>query len=73
MSELVTDYMERTISFRMRLEIWLHLLRCPACRHYFDQVRRTVMLLANGQVSPPERAIEDSLLADARRRQTGGS
>jgi hypothetical protein len=32
-----------------------------------------VMLLANGQVSPPERAIEDSFLADARRRQTGGS
>lgn len=71
MSELVTDYMERTVSSWVRLEMWLHLLRCPACRHYFDQVRRTVILLANGQVNPPDRTIEDAVLAAASRRETG--
>jgi predicted anti-sigma-YlaC factor YlaD len=71
MSELVTDYMERSVSFRVRLQMWLHLLQCPACRRYFDQVRRTVILLANGQVSPPDQTTEDAVLAAAKRLETG--
>lgn len=66
MSELVTDYMEHATSFRMRLSMWLHLSRCDACRHYYDQVRRTVALLGHGQVTAPDQGTEDSLLATAR-------
>ena len=66
MSELVTDYMERATSFRVRLSMWLHLSRCDACRRYYDQVRRTVALLGRGQATPPDQGTEDSLLATAR-------
>jgi predicted anti-sigma-YlaC factor YlaD len=66
MSELVTGYMERAVPLRLRLEMWLHLLQCPACRHYFDQVRRTVMLLGRGQAVRPDQTVEDALLAARR-------
>ena len=66
MSELVTDYMEHATSLRIRLSMWLHLSRCEACRHYYDQVRRTVALLGGGKVTPPDRSTEDSLLSTAR-------
>jgi hypothetical protein len=70
MSEMVTDYMERAVSFRVRLEMWLHLLRCSACRHYFGQIRRTVLLLGSGQASPPDQSTENSVLAAVRRPET---
>ncbi len=67
MSELVTDYMERATSVRLRLSMWWHLWRCDACRHYFDQMRRTVALLGRGRLSPPDTSTEDSLVAAAHR------
>ena len=73
MSELVTDYMERATTLRVRVAMWLHLLQCSACRHYFDQVRRTVRLLGRGSISPPDQSTEDSVLAATRgaeRRET---
>lgn len=66
MSELVTDYMERATTPRVRLAMWVHLLLCSACRHYFDQVRRTVQLLGRGSISPPDQSTEDSVLAATR-------
>jgi predicted anti-sigma-YlaC factor YlaD len=66
MSELVTDYMERATTLRVRLAMRLHLLQCSACRHYFDQVRRTVLLLGRGSLPPPDRSTEDSVLAATR-------
>ena len=47
MSELVTDYLERAVSLRRRLDMWWHLVRCEACRRYYDQMRRTVRLLGS--------------------------
>ena len=66
MSELVTDYMERAVSRRIRLDMWWHLLRCEACRHYFDQVRRTARLLGSRPNGPPDPGIEDSVVAAVR-------
>jgi predicted anti-sigma-YlaC factor YlaD len=66
MSELVTDYMERAVSRRTRLDMWWHLLRCEACRHYFDQVRRAVRLLGSRPNRPPDPAIEDGVVAAVR-------
>ena len=66
MSELVTDYMEHATSLRVRLAMWFHLLLCSACRHYFDQVRRTVLMLGRGRVAQPDRSTEDSVLAATR-------
>jgi predicted anti-sigma-YlaC factor YlaD len=67
MSELVTDYMERTTSLRLRLDMWWHLLRCGACRNYFDQMRKTARLLGAGSMAPPSRTTENATLQEARR------
>ena len=66
MSELVTDYLERAVPLRSRLDMWWHLFRCEACRHYYDQIRRTVRLLGSGYPRPPASATEEAVLAAAR-------
>ncbi len=69
MSELVTDYMERTVSLRVRFAMWRHLMQCEACRRYFDQVSRTVRLLGSGPHPEPDRLVEDDVLAATRGEQ----
>ena len=66
MSELVTDYLERVVSLRTRLDMWWHLFRCEACRRYYDQMRRTVRLLGRGRAELPDSRTEDSVVAAAR-------
>ncbi len=70
MSELVTDYLERAVSLRTRLDMWWHLLRCEACRHYYDQMRQTVRLLGRGSDGPLTSGTEEAVLA-ARTRTIG--
>jgi predicted anti-sigma-YlaC factor YlaD len=71
MSELVTDYLEQAAPLRLRLSMWLHLLQCDACRHYFDQMRRTVRLLGSHPPQPPNRATEDGVVSAAREQRPG--
>jgi predicted anti-sigma-YlaC factor YlaD len=66
MSELVTDYMEGATPLRTRVEMWLHLWRCEACRRYFDQLRRTTVLLGSGPHEPPTQQTEEGLVAIVR-------
>ena len=66
MSELVTDYMERATPVRMRAAMWWHLVRCEACRRYFDQMRRTVRLLGSPRAGLPPHTTEEAVLAAAR-------
>jgi predicted anti-sigma-YlaC factor YlaD len=66
MSELVTAYLERAVSRRTRLDMWWHLIRCEACRRFYDQMRRTVRLLGSHPPEPPDRSTEDGVLASAR-------
>ena len=63
MSELVTDYLERALPLRTRLDARWHLLLCPACRRYYEQMRQTIRLLAGSRLPPPEPAVEAGLLA----------
>ena len=37
--ELVTDYLERTVSLRVRVRFEQHLVVCAACSRYLDQHR----------------------------------
>ena len=69
MSELVTDYLERAVSMRKRLDMWWHLVRCEACRHYYDQMRRTIGLLRRLPPSRPDKSTEDGVVATSQRRQ----
>jgi len=66
MSELVTEYLERAAPPRRRFDMWWHLCRCPACRHYYDQVRRTVRLLGSFRPAPPDSATDARVVAAAR-------
>ena len=66
MSELVTDYLERAVSLRRRLGMWWHLIRCEACRRYYDQMRRTIRLLRDGSSRLPDDGTEESVLTAAR-------
>jgi predicted anti-sigma-YlaC factor YlaD len=62
-TELVSDYIERSLPPQRRFGVWLHLLRCDACRRYIDQVRKTMRLLARGRFAPPPLGLEDRLIA----------
>jgi predicted anti-sigma-YlaC factor YlaD len=61
-TELVTDYVERRMSFVERLRFQLHLGMCRHCREYLRQVRRTIRLAGalRPEDVPPE--IRDELL-----------
>jgi predicted anti-sigma-YlaC factor YlaD len=63
MSELVTDYLERALPLRTRLDARWHLLLCPACRRYYDQMRRTIRLLAGRPLPAPDATVEAGMLA----------
>jgi predicted anti-sigma-YlaC factor YlaD len=62
MAELVTDYMEGALSARDWVAARWHLVRCEACRLYFDQIRRTVGLLRRREPEPPPAEVEDRVL-----------
>ena len=42
--ELVTEYLEGSMSAERRLGFEEHIAICPPCRNYFDQFRHTVEL-----------------------------
>ena len=62
MSELVTDYLDGTLPWHARLKARLHLLLCHACRHYYDQMRKTVRLLAGAPHRAPATEVEQRVL-----------
>ncbi|HTW71309.1 MAG TPA: hypothetical protein VME47_15590 [Acetobacteraceae bacterium] len=66
MSELVTDYLEHALPVRIWMGARWHLVLCPACRRYYDQMRQTVRLLASRPLPPPGAAAEANLLAQLR-------
>jgi len=66
MSELVTDYLERALPLRAWLGARWHLLLCPACRRYYEQMRQTIRLLAGHRLPPPDAAAEAGLLTNLR-------
>jgi len=42
--ELVTDYLEGSLSRRDRRRFESHLLNCPNCSAYLEQIRATIVL-----------------------------
>lgn len=63
-SELVTDYLERNLSWPRWLGVRWHLRQCDACRRYIEQMRQTIRLLATNALPPPPEEIETHV-ADA--------
>jgi len=62
MSELVTDYLDRTLPWPLRIKARLHLCLCGACTRYYDQMRRMVHLLGRGPTAPPPVGVEDRVI-----------
>jgi anti-sigma factor RsiW len=50
--ELVTDYLEGTLSGRDRRRFERHLRACPNCSAYLEQIRMTIRL--SGEVAPDD-------------------
>ncbi|MDR3534978.1 MAG: hypothetical protein P4L71_00635 [Acetobacteraceae bacterium] len=71
MAELVTEYFEGTLAWHARLGARLHLVRCDACRHYFDQMRKTIRLLADHPIAPPAPPLVERLVTEGKRRLDG--
>lgn len=68
MAELVTDYLEGAMSRTSRASIRWHLIQCKACTRYYDQMRRTVAMLANApRTQAASDDVADNVLARLRR------
>ena len=50
--ELVTDYLEGTLSRRLRRRFESHLRDCPNCSAYLEQIRMTIEL--TGAMDPED-------------------
>ena len=60
--ELVTGYLEGTLSERDRARMDAHLAECDGCAGYLEDMRRLVGTLHETPEPPPEGATRDALL-----------
>lgn len=69
--ELVTDYLEGTLSRVDRRRFEVHLAQCPACTEYLAQMRTTIAL--TGTVVPEDLSpmAQDDLVALYRQWRSG--
>jgi predicted anti-sigma-YlaC factor YlaD len=58
--ELVTEYLEGAMESSERERLELHLSGCRSCRHYLDQMRRTIVTV--GQL--PEESVTPAAQAE---------
>lgn len=68
--ELVTDYLEGTLSDADRRRLEGHLAACPHCTEYLAQMRRTLDLLGRIEPEALEPEVQDELVALYRRWQS---
>ncbi len=60
--ELVTAYVDGTLSLENRMRFELHLADCDGCSTYLDQMRRTIELTGTLQVDDVSLEAETALL-----------
>jgi predicted anti-sigma-YlaC factor YlaD len=61
--ELVTEYLEQTLSPQLRKQLEEHLALCPGCKTYVDQVKTTTVLLRTFAQEPVFPETKQELLA----------
>ncbi|MEW6322289.1 MAG: zf-HC2 domain-containing protein [Acidobacteriota bacterium] len=64
-TERVTDYLERDLSWWERLWFRLHLAMCAACRRYVAQMRTTTQLLRQLGERPADPPAVDPAIREA--------
>lgn len=70
-TERVTDYLERDLSWRQRLQFRLHLLMCGVCRRYVAQMQLTTDLIRRLRDEPVPAPPLDPALREAFRSDRG--
>lgn len=65
--ELVTDYLEGTMSVSERARVDLHLAGCPFCTIYLEQMRETITTLGSLPASEVDPKARDTLIDIFRR------
>ena len=60
--EMVTDYLEGSMSFWMRVRFHLHLGLCFGCRVHLKQMRQTIQTLDRLPETPAPPEVRDELL-----------
>jgi anti-sigma factor RsiW len=60
--EIVTDYLEGSMPFEERLRFEEHLVVCPGCSVYLEQMRETVRLTGALREEDLDPAARDALL-----------
>ena len=62
LTDLVTDYLERRLSWRKRLQMEIHLGMCRDCRAYLHQMGDTIRALGELPPDPVRPDVRDTLL-----------
>jgi predicted anti-sigma-YlaC factor YlaD len=60
--EIVTDYLEGSMSFWTRLRFHLHLGMCLGCRIYLKQLKQTIHTLGRLPQDPAPPAVREELV-----------
>lgn len=60
--EIITDYLEGTLSLSGRIRFHLHLGLCLGCRIYLKQMRQTIRMVGRLPQEPVPQAIREELL-----------
>lgn len=60
--EAVTDYLEGSQSFLVRMRFQMHLGMCLGCRMYLRQMKQTIHILGRLPEEPLPPAVRDELL-----------
>lgn len=67
-TELVTDYLERKLSFRDTMRFHMHVGMCRHCRAYLRQMKQTIALLGALPKDEAETAMAPEVREDLLRR-----
>ena len=65
--EIVTDYLEGTLPERDRARFDAHIMTCPGCREYVEQMRITIRATGRVTVESISSGARDELLRAFRR------
>ena len=65
--EIITDYLEGTLPERDRMRFDAHLMTCPGCREYVEEMRITLRLTGRVTVESISSGARDELLRAFRR------
>jgi predicted anti-sigma-YlaC factor YlaD len=61
-TELATDYLDKDLPWRKRLQVRAHLWMCAHCRRYMEQMRMVVELMRRLPAEPLPPQLLDKLL-----------